>query len=323
MNGLHLWLARRVALGALTVLAVAVVTFGLMRVLRPELYGGTPVFGGTLDDLGRSFLHFEWGRACSYKGCPSVRGFFARGFAADLWLICGALVVGLIAGLLGARWCARRPGTRRTRTAEAAASLLYVAPVYVVGYGALLLFNRNFGALPIPGFFDAESGWAQPWANPWTWLETFAAPTLVLAAPVAAMTLRLGLAVMRDEAGADYVRTAYAKGLSPRRVISRHVAPVAYTATASFVGISVPLIVINLILVERVFGVPGFFSLTYRATGQVANGLGDPHGDPVIDIPLLQAISIWAALLIVVVNIAVDVVLIRLDPRIRSGGLPG
>lgn len=47
------------------------------------------------------------------------------------------------------------------------------------------------------------------------------------------------------------------------------------------------------------------------------------RGEPVIDYPMVQAISIWAALLIVVLGIAVNLVLVRLDPRIREAGLPG
>jgi ABC-type dipeptide/oligopeptide/nickel transport system permease component len=46
-------------------------------------------------------------------------------------------------------------------------------------------------------------------------------------------------------------------------------------------------------------------------------------GDPVIDYPMIQAISLWAAVLIVVLGIAVDLALVRLDPRIRSAGMPG
>lgn len=320
MSGHLGWLLRRALFGVLTVLAIAVITFGMTRMLRPELYPGTSLLGGTLDDLGRGFLHFDWGRACSYQGCPAIDGLFAREFAADLWLISGALALGIGAGLRGAMWCARHPGSRRTRAAEAVAAVLYCTPVFVVGYGLLLMFNPTFGLVGLPAFFDASPAWAQPWSDPWTWLRTLLVPWLVLAAPVAAMCLRLALGVLRDEAGADHVRTAYAKGLSPRRVMARHVAPTAYTATASFVAVSIPLIVLNLVLVEWVFGVPGFFARTYYATGHVPNYA---RGDPVIDIPLLQALAIWAALLIVVVGIAVDTVLVRIDPRVRGAGLPG
>jgi peptide/nickel transport system permease protein len=314
------WLVRRVAFGALTVLAVACMAYGLVRVLRPGSPDpGPPVLSGTLHDVERGFLHFDWGLACSWRGCPPVRSMFARGFAADLWLIGGALVLGVGAGLLGAMWCARRPRSRRARAVEAVASVLYCAPVYVVGYSMLMLFNPTFGIVPLPAFFDAHPAWAQPWTNPRVWLETLAVPWLVLAAPIAATCLRLAAPAMRDEVGADYVRTAYAKGVSPRRVMSRHVAPGAYTTTASFVGVSIPLIVLNLILVEQVFSVPGFFMQTWRATGHVFNY----RGDPVTDIPMLQAISVWAALFVVVLGIAIDVVLVRLDPRIRDAGLPG
>jgi peptide/nickel transport system permease protein len=319
VTGLLAWLVRRVALAALTLLAVAFVTYGLLRVLRTDLYPGTPVLSGTLDDLDRGFPHFDWGLACGWPGCPPVRSMFARGFAADLWLIGGALLLGVAAGLRGAMWCARRPRSRRARAMEAVASALYCTPVYVIGLPMLTLFNPRFGIVPIPAFFDAEPAWAEPWTDPWVWFETLAAPWLVLAAPLAAMCLRMALAVLREEVDADHVRTAYAKGVSLRRVMSRHVAPAAYTETASFVGVSIPLIVLNLILVERVFGVPGFFTHTYKATGHVLNH----RGDPVIDYPMVQAISLWAALLIVVLGIAVDLVLVRLDPRIREAGLPG
>jgi peptide/nickel transport system permease protein len=322
VTGLLGWLVRRVALGALTVLAVAFVTYGLVRVLHPESADpGPPVLSGTLHDVERGFLHFDWGVACGWPGCPPVRIMFARGFAADLWLIGGALVLGVGAGLLGAMWCARRPRSRRARAVEAVATLLYCTPVYVLGYSVLLLFNPTFGIVPIPAFFGAQEAWAQPWTHPWVWFETLAVPWLVLAAPLAAVCLRLAVAAMRDEEGADYVRTAYAKGVSPRRVMSRHVAPVAFTPTASFVGVSIPLIVLNLILVETVFNVPGFFVDTWRATGHVP--VLNRRGDPVTDIPMLQAISVWAALLIVMLGIAVDLVLVRLDPRIRDAGPPG
>ena len=319
MTGLLGWLVRRVALAALTLLAVAFVTYALLRVLRPDLYPGTPVLSGTLDDLERGFLHFDWGLACGWPGCPPVRSMFARGFAADLWLIGGALVLGVAAGLGGAMWCARRPSSRRARAVEAVATVLYCTPVFVIGLSALMLFSPGFGIVPIPAFFDAEPAWAEPWADPWVWFETLAVPWLVLAAPLAAMCLRLALAVLREEVDADHVRTAYAKGVPRRRVMSRHVAPAAYTETASFVGVSIPLIVVNLILVERVFGVPGFFTHTYRATGHVLN----KRGEPVTDFAMVQAISLWAALFIVVLGIAVDLVLARLDPRIRASGLPG
>jgi peptide/nickel transport system permease protein len=320
-GGLLGFLLRRVALGALTLLGIGVVTYGMLRVLRADMYRGVSLLDGTWDDLERGFLHFDWGVACGWAGCPPIREMFARGFAADLWLIGAAMVIGVTGGLIAAMWCARRPDAKRARFAEAASTLLYCTPVYVFGLGLLLLFNPLFGLVHLPFFFDAEANWEQPWSDPWRWLRTFAVPSVVLAAPLGAMCMRLALAVMREEVGTDHVRTAIAKGVSPRKVMSRHAAPAAYTEITSFIGVSVPLIVLNLILVERVFAVPGFFTHTYKATGHVATASN--RGEIIIDYPMVQAISMWAAVLIIVLGIVVDLALARLDPRIRAGGLPG
>ena len=83
MNGLLGWLVRRLVLAALTLLAVSFVTYGMLRVLRPDRFPGATVIGGTLDDLERGFLHFDWGVACAWPGCPPIRKMFASGFAVD------------------------------------------------------------------------------------------------------------------------------------------------------------------------------------------------------------------------------------------------
>ena len=73
--------------------------------------------------------------------------------------------------------------------------------------------------------------------------------------------------------------------------------------------------VTNMVLVESVFSVPGFFRHMRAALGQNLGG-----GDKFIDIPLLQAISLWAAFLIVVMSLIGDLAIMRFDPRIRTGG---
>ena len=166
----------------------------------------------------------------------------------------------------------------------------------------------------MPYFFDAAPIWASPFTSPWDWFRTMLVPWLVAAAPLAAMCLRLVAALIREQLHSDHVRTAIAKGVPHRQVIRRHAGPFAHAATASFVGVSAPLVVLNLILVERVFAVPGFFLHTWRATG---------HSDsfrrqPVIDYEMLVGIAIWGSIFVVVLSLAVEFALLRLDPRIRS-----
>ena len=147
-------------------------------------------------------------------------------------------------------------------------------------------------------------------------LALWTALLIVPAAPFAAVVMRLMQAAVLDEVDADSVRTARAKGLSRRRVIRRHAARPASVAVASLVGVWVPSFVTNMVLVEFVFFVPGFFGQTKRALGQI------PELPPGFDIPMLQGLALWAAVLIVVVSALADVVLVMLDPRVRAGGRP-
>ena len=91
-------------------------------------------------------------------------------------------------------------------------------------------------------------------------------------------------------------------------------APASYVTTASFVAVSIPLIVGNMVLVERVLSVPGFFRFTWKALGNI-----DPPPEfHTRDYPMLQALTLWGAVLILVAGLVLDAVLSRLDPRVRG-----
>jgi len=295
--------------------AVAIIDYGIYRFFRPEYYPDDTLLGGLAHDLGRAFLHFDFGRACSHPGCPPVRTLWARSWTADVYLLVGGLALGLAGGVAGAVFCASRPRSRTTRVIESAGMLFYSLPVYLFGFGILLLFEPTFGAFPLPFFFhplDYES----PLADPWAFVSAMVVPWIVVAAPLAAVVLRLMQAGMLEALESDYVRTAAAKGLSPRRVIRHHAAPPTYPTVASLIGTWIPTFVTNMVLVEFVFFVPGFFGQTKRALGQI------PELPPGYDIPMLQALALWAAALIVVVSALADLVLMLIDPRVRASGRP-
>jgi peptide/nickel transport system permease protein len=305
--------AARLAWALLTFVAVAALTSLIPRVLRPEYYPGEGVAGGVVHDLGRVFLHLDLGRAWLWAGQPEIRPMLERSFGADLWLLGGAMVVGVGGGVAAGLWCASRRRSFAARVLETSAMVLYCVPVYVVGLLILLAFNPVFGTWPLPAFFDAFPVWASPWSDPWDWFRTLLVPCLVLAAPLGAMVLRLTLATAIETLDEDYVRTAYAKGVAGRTVIRRHAAPASRVTTASFVGVSIPLIVTNMVLVERVFSFPGFFVNTWRALGHYQ--LEGPH---TIDYPMIEAMTLWAAFLIIVSSLLLDGILHTLDPRIRA-----
>ena len=137
----------------LVLVTLAVIDYGLYRVLQPQDYGGEGLIAGTAGDLGRIVLHFDLGDACMFYGCPAISEIWLRSWAADLYLLAGGLIIGVTAGVGGAVWCATRPRSLPARVLESAATLFYVMPVYLVGFSALLLFEPSFGAFPMPFFF--------------------------------------------------------------------------------------------------------------------------------------------------------------------------
>ena len=303
----------RLALAVGVVIVVATIAIAIPRWARPDLYVGETGLGGVLRAMERAFLHFDFGLACGWAGCPPVRDMWARGYVADLSMLAGTVVIGVGAGFTVGLWCASRAGARRARAVELVATILYCGPVYVFGFWVLLLFNGTFGHFPVPYFFDALPIWASPFTSPWDWVRTMLVPWLVAAAPLAAMCLRLVAALVREQLHSDHVRTAIAKGVPHRRVVRHHAGPFAHAATASFVGVSAPLVVLNLILVERVFAVPGFFLHTWRATGH-SDSFRRP---PVLDFEMLIGIAVWGSIFVVLLSLAVEFALLRLDPRIR------
>jgi peptide/nickel transport system permease protein len=306
----------RVALGLSVVVLVAALAFALTTPpIRPSASGGATGVSAVLHDLERAFLHFDFGVASGWPGRPTVRSMWARGAAADVWMLVGTLALGVGGGFALGLWCAARRGTRRARIVEVAAMVLLCTPVYIVGVGLLFLFHPTFGRWPLPLFFDAAPVPLSPFSAPWELLRTLLVPWLVAAAPLAAMCLRLVLVLVREELAADYIRTAYAKGLPHRRVIRHHAGPFAQAGTASLIGVSAPLVVTNLVLVETVFSVPGFFLNTWRASGHVSRlcrGCVSP------DYEMLAALAVWGAVFVVVLGAATDFALARIDPRVRA-----
>jgi peptide/nickel transport system permease protein len=305
----------RTAEGIAVVAITAAFALAIPRWARPDLYPGETGPGGVAHAIGDALFHLDFGLACGWPGCPSVHEMWSRGYAADISMLFGTLAIGIVGGFALGVWCAARAGSRRARFVENAASVLYCAPVYIIGFGTLLLFHGTFGAFPVPYFFDAAPVWASPFESPWDWFRTMLVPWLVAAAPLAAMCLRLVVALMREQLYSDPVRTAIAKGVGRKRVVRRHAGPFAYPATASLVGVSAPIVVLNLILVEHTFSVPGFFLHTWKATGHSDNR----RWQPVIDYEMLTGIAVWGSLFVVVLSFAMDFALLQLDPRVRTG----
>jgi peptide/nickel transport system permease protein len=303
---LLVFLLRRLLFAAGTLFLTACFAYGMIRLLRPETYGGGQnLVAGTWQDVNQALLHLG-------MGGPDLKREWRAGLWADIYLLAGGVAVALGFGVSGGLWCAARPRTRASRAMEAVAMIFLCAPPYVVALGMLLAFS-SWGALPLPLFFEVHT-YVPPSEDPWMFVRSMLVPWLAVGAPLAAQFLRLTLALTLDAMGEDWVRTARAKGVPHQRVVSRHAGPSARVAVASLFGAAAPILVTNVVLVESVWSVPGFFMHMRRALGQ---GVG---GDQAINIPMLQALALWAAMLIVLLGLLANLAIVKLDPRVRATG---
>ena len=128
-------------------------------------------------------------------------------------------------------------------------------------------------------------------------------PAAAIALPKAAMTVKFLVSSIRSELHKDYVRTAYAKGCSRNRVFYGHVLKNSLVPVITFMGIIVAEIVAGSIVVEKVFAVPGIGMLLLTA---ITNR----------DYPVVEAVVLLIAVVIIVINFLVDVIYKLIDPRV-------
>ena len=141
--------------------------------------------------------------------------------------------------------------------------------------------------------------------NPWQWFLHLIIPWLTLAALYVGFYARVLRANLLDVANEDFVRTARAKGLSERRILTRHMLRTSMITFVSLFGLDFGVLVGGGALVtEVVFGLPGVGLLTFRSLVS-------------LDLPVIMATVIYGAFFITIMNALVDILYARLDPRIR------
>jgi peptide/nickel transport system permease protein len=133
-------------------------------------------------------------------------------------------------------------------------------------------------------------------------------PAATLAVYPAGMIARLLRGGILEARGADYARTALAKGLSGQAVTLRHLLPNATVPVLGYLGLQISFLIGGAVVVESVFAYPGIGRLAMQAVADR-------------DLPVVQAFVVVVAALILVVNLAVELVAARIDPRLRDDRL--
>ncbi|MFN3641976.1 MAG: ABC transporter permease [Gemmobacter sp.] len=209
-----------------------------------------------------------------------------------------AFAAGMVLGTLAAVWRGRWADV----AVSVAALLFYATPVFLVGIALILIFTVWLRWLPMSGMYVS---WVQHtwWSFALDVARHLIMPAVSLALFYVAIYTRLMRAAMLEILSLDYVRTAWAKGLSPARVIWRHAARNALLPMVTMLGLQVGSLLGGAVLVETVFGWPGIGRLAFEAVFRR-------------DIPLVLGILFLSSVLVLIVNLAIDLIYTRLDPRI-------
>jgi peptide/nickel transport system permease protein len=205
-----------------------------------------------------------------------------------------AVAIGVPAGLLSAAF--------RNSWIDHAARLLTLVslslPSFWLGLMLIILFSLWLDLLPIVGYEPITRG---VWKN----LPYLILPSASLGTYLAALLTRLTRSSMLEVLSQDYVRTARAKGLRGRVVLMRHALRNALIPIVTVLGINVGILLGGSAVVETVFVLPGVGQLVVRSLYNR-------------DLPVIQGLILYVAVIYVLVNLVVDVLYTYLDPRLRT-----
>jgi peptide/nickel transport system permease protein len=172
-------------------------------------------------------------------------------------------------------------------------------PNFWLGIMLILLLSVRLHWLPASGFVS-------PFADPWANTERLLMPAVVLGAALAAVLMRQTRNSMIEVLSADYIRTAYAKGLRTRIVIFRHAIRNGLIPVITIFGLQLGALIGGAVVTEQIFVLPGFGRLILEAVFTR-------------DYPVVQGVVLITASSYVLINLLVDASYSLLNPRIRIG----
>jgi len=183
------------------------------------------------------------------------------------------------------------------RTVMAFSVMGFSVPVFVIGYLLIYVFAIQLGVLPVQGYRPIGQGL-------WPFFERLILPSFTLSVVFVALIARITRASMLEVMNEDYIRTARAKGLPERTVLLRHGLRNAAVPIVTVIGIGLAVLIGGVVVTESVYGIPGLGRLTIDAV------LGR-------DYPTIQAVILLFSFAYVLINLAIDLIYVLLDPRIR------
>jgi peptide/nickel transport system permease protein len=307
-------LARRVAQAIPLLAVVLFVVFALVRLTpgnpaRTQLgLRATPARVASLDhELGlqqpllSGYLDYAWhavqgNLGNSVKAQVPVTTVIADRAQVTLWLLICAVLVSLAIAVPLSVIAARRRDGRVDHGVRAVSVLGLSIPTFWLGLMLVSFVALDSGWFPVSGFGSGFLGH----------LHAIVLPALTLAvaiAPIQIRALRIALISVLDS---DFIAALRAVGVSERRVILRHALPNALLSSLSLLSAQIGVLLFAEVIVENTFALPGLGQAMLQGVAER-------------DYPVVQGLTLLAAVIVIVINLLVDVLYVTLDPRIELG----
>ena len=221
-----------------------------------------------------------------------------------LWLMGSAVALAFTLGSALGIVAGARPGSARDRLLSTGSLALYAVPSFWLGLVLILVFAVQLRWFPTSGIATIASG-KQGIERAIDIAHHLVLPVCSLGFIYLALFLRMMRAGMAEAWRQDYALAARAKGLARRRIVLRHVARNALLPLVTMLGLQAASMLGGSVVVESVFAVPGFGRLAQEA---VAGR----------DAPLLTGIILVSAVIVILINLALDIAYGILDPRVGA-----
>jgi|SRR5690625_436509 len=255
--------------------------------LRESMGLDRPIVVQYLNYLGGA-VRGDFGTSLRYSGQPALEVVLER-LPATLLLAASSLLIGIILSIGAALVSVIRPNTVVDLLVRSVAVLGQAMPNFWLGIMLILLFSVQLGWLPVSGYGE---------------FRHLILPAVTLGASLTAMLVQLLRGQLLEVLGQDYIRTAHAKGITPRSVLFRHALRNAMISYLTIVGLQLANLVAGAVVTEQVFAWPGIGLLSVQAVNYR-------------DMNVIQAIVLVSAVMVMFANLLIDVLYSLVDPRVR------
>ena len=308
--------ALRVLAGAIvTLLLVSVLVFALTEAAPGDAANIIAGRGATAEELAEVRARFglddpapqRYGRwlagavqgdlGTSLYSSRSVWSTIANSVGPTFSLVVVSMVIAVLVALPLAVIAAVRPNSLPDRAITTWTAITAAVPEFVIGLLLVSVFAVRLSILPSIRYVPASVSVVE-------WLRHLLLPCLALAAAPAAELARQGRAALREALEQDYIRAARAKGLRATSVVGKHALKNSAVPIVTVMGIWFGRLFGGAVIIELIFAIPGFGSVAL---------------DSVVrrDIPLIQGVMLFSAVVVIVVNLLVDISYAYFNPRER------